>query len=119
MNVSIESRDNQIQWCGTKFVANTDLWSVQLRDVLHVPCVLCFADNSDDVHDGVRQRWRKNDDSGLSKAISERNPCAAIQCQRSCGSVSAPHPQSGHKNCVVRLSLPDFQEAGLSLKRTH
>ena len=29
-------------------VANLDLWSVQLRDVLHEPCMLCCADTSDD-----------------------------------------------------------------------
>ena len=35
-------------------VASADLWSVQLRVVLYAPCMLCCADNSDDVHGGVR-----------------------------------------------------------------
>ena len=63
--VSIDAKVNMIHRRGNKFgrvvrthgaVANVDLWSVQLRDALHAPCMLCCADNFDDVYDGVR--WR-------------------------------------------------------------
>ena len=46
-------------------VANADLWSTQLRNVLHAPCMLHCADNSDDVHDGVRLRQRRSDDGNV------------------------------------------------------
>ena len=40
------------------------------------------ADNSDDVHDGVRQRQKKNDDGDVAFWFVhdvERNPCTEIR----------------------------------------
>ena len=91
-------------------VAFTDLWSVQLRDVLHAPCMLYCADNSDDVHGGVRNRDRKTTVAMWAVWFVKRDDSEAE---------GPSQPQLGHKK-LYRASRPSLtlSRAGLSLKKT-
>ena len=89
-------------------VASTDLWSVQLRDILMLSC----ADNSDDVHGGVRWRLGKNDDGNVSILVCPKRSQNENRAPRYDDSeaVVLSLPQSRASSSLFEAVCPTAQE---------
>ena len=100
-------------------VARTDLYSVQLRDVLHAPCIACFTTLTillmcltSYIGD------RKSDDGDVGMLVCPKRSRNEIRAQWYDGNETVAPSQRSIRNLkmksgIVHLGHPDFQEARL------
>ena len=75
------------------------------------------------IHDGVRQRWRKDDDGNVGILVCPKRSQSKIRAPRHDDNdavVLSPSPIhiQDTRNCIVCLGLPDLQKAGPCFRRT-